>query len=454
MRARAMLAMVSVFAAGCVAPAALGIHASAAAARTRTFSCQGACLHIAMLSGAEPSIAVDPTNPQHVIVAAMQNVPPVYSPWIGFATTFDGGTTWTEGQPTGEPTNPTGPLASYNFAADAMVAFTKDGAPVIAALVAHQAPPFACSPLGFPCAGSPAAAFIFDLAVWVSNDGGKTFPQGSVIAHSQGPDAFFPGGRVDLGNLDRDVLVRDARTGELYILFTQRGAPTAPAGIADGYMEPFVARSLDGGRSWSTPIAVAHVPGYGVAIDALNGSVLVAFQDSTGSDTMWAITRSRDGGTTWGPPVVLGPRGASYTMGLSWFVKSGRQGALAIHMDGSSPQNITLNVSTDGGTTWNGGVTVFTSNASAHRLTTSSFDTWTGTGAVAALQPDGSQLAVAVAPLDGSIVGRPYNIPNSSFAPAEGYDYFGLASAGNLTYAAFPHGNYQIAVAALRVDES
>jgi hypothetical protein len=116
--------------------------------------------------------------------------------------------------------------------------------------------------------------------------------------------------------------------------------------------------SADGGKSWSKPADISNSPGISMdpAIAAgKDGSVVVAFTDTSGGDThpdVW-IVRSADGGKSWGKPVDV-----SNTPGESSApdVKVAPDGTIhVIWLDtsaGADSPDVWATASHDGGKTW------------------------------------------------------------------------------------------------------
>jgi len=95
---------------------------------------------------AEPSIAVNPANPLNVVTAYQEGrIADGGDATNGFATSFDGGATWTSGELPGLTTYP-GQGGVFQRASDAVVAFVVNGDTSLAFLpdggVTRMRPPF------------------------------------------------------------------------------------------------------------------------------------------------------------------------------------------------------------------------------------------------------------------------------------------------------------------------
>jgi hypothetical protein len=218
----------------------------------------------------EMSIAMDPADPLHLVATAKDYnytrlLPPngiestfsILGPLIVYATTFDGGLTWTEGY-LENLTDPLvtlpllGPVGNTNVhESDPVAVFGPDGQPLILTL------PYA----------SPSEP---GLILFHSDDGGLTFEARS---------------RPYNGNTDKQwIAVAD---GNIYVV-TLHSSGTG-----------FV-RSTDGGFTWSAPRKILNAV-YPWIDTGPNGEIYVtAF---TGSQFLF--TRSLDQGATWSPASSL-----------------------------------------------------------------------------------------------------------------------------------------------------
>ena len=150
-------------------------------------------------------------------------------------------------------------------------------------------------------------------------------------------------------------VARDAQ-GRLYCVFredglagrTDSGHGFSPVGVL------YVACSDDDGRTWSTPRVAVDNEGYddvGVGLTVMpDGSMLISYYSrfSAGGYSQAWVTRSTDGGLTWGPSIPTSEedtraRGAPLAMSngqilvpiyRSMFSKEGHQAIAAISEDG------------------------------------------------------------------------------------------------------------------------
>jgi hypothetical protein len=217
----------------------------------------------------EVALALDPANPLHLALAAkaynetrLLGPPPVIGDvLLTTAASFDGGLTWVETYP-----SPLTPLVgsipvgqSQGWQEDdPAIAIASDGG-VVAGTIRLQ---------GF---GDEALVF------YRSADGGRTFPQRTMIPMHPQPD--------------KPAMALDPSTGALYAAYN------GPGGFA---------ASRDGGRTWNVTALCACVdPFVDVARD---GTVYVSgFASFADGGIEVRVARSTDGGATWTQPVVVAP---------------------------------------------------------------------------------------------------------------------------------------------------
>jgi hypothetical protein len=321
-------------------------------------------------SEVEPSLAIDPRDPAHLIAAWQQDR------WsnggargIGAAMSRDGGRTWTASRPPfAACSGGSGPGTDYERASDPWVTFAADGTPFLGALVFDNT--------------RPRSAMVASR----SADGGLSWTAASVLIADDNRDVFndknsITGDPTDPG---RVYAVWDRVTGATVPTLPVGTGPVLLARTTDGVWEPSrsvfdpgpdnqtignvivvlpdgtlvdvfnlmtgvsklaavintatAIRSTDHGLTWSAPITIARMRAFGVrdpgndefirsgtalpqvAVDRGSGALYVVWEaaDDTGLDGI-VLSRSVDGGVTWSAPRQVNgvPRVAAFTPGVA-----------------------------------------------------------------------------------------------------------------------------------------
>jgi len=191
----------------------------------------------------EPAIAVNPTDPDNAVTTYQEGrVDTAGDQDNGFATTFDGGKTWTFGELPGLTGAVSGP---WNRASDPSVAFGPEGNVYASSLVFDE--------------GSSTAPS--GVAVNVSTDGGKTW----------GTPTYPDNQPTDNGD-DKDWIVVDQSAaaghhqGRVYVVWDRPSA-----GVLLSYSDDF-------GATWSNPSTVSAQFGVGaIPLVMPNGGLAVVF---------------------------------------------------------------------------------------------------------------------------------------------------------------------------------
>lgn len=360
----------------------------------------------------EPSIAVDPKNPAHLVGAWQQDR------WtnggsngIGTAVSFDGGSTWTPSAPRVSRCagGSAGNGGDYERASDPWVTFAADGTAFLSALAFD--------------ATTARSAIVASRSI----DGGITWSDPTVLRLDNDADVTN----------DKEAITADpADPGRVYVVWdrltglTQPNLPisTGPTWFTrttDGAWEPArpifdpgldaqtlgnviavlpdgtlvdafnlitntssdrptftlaVIRSTDKGQTWSAPILIAPMHGVGVedpsnerpvrsgtilpeiAVDRANGALYIVWEEVRPGQTFdgIALTTSRDGGLSWSAPALI--NGAPDTSAFTPTVAVAAGGAVGVtyydlrdtdFADASMFRTAAwLAVSYDGGGTW------------------------------------------------------------------------------------------------------
>jgi hypothetical protein len=239
----------------------------------------------------EPSIAVDPGNPNRLLVAAMYGVPFARGGtgiWVWRSS--DGGGSWTDG-PLEAPRMP-GVDVAPTFAADVISAFARDGSPLLASKA--DAPP-----LG---------------GTFLSRFGSDTLSVTSVPVYRNFVDSGA-GHRVlhDKPWLVVDHGERSRYRGSIYLSVGAVTAGLGPAGVNVNWTllgsQQLLAFSRDNGRTFSSPTVVADSSAFGgYLVVGPAGSLEIAYvriKNRDGAADAVFHRRSIDGGVTFEPPVTV-----------------------------------------------------------------------------------------------------------------------------------------------------
>jgi hypothetical protein len=284
----------------------------------------------------EPFVAVDPDRPSVVVaVFQMGRFPDGGAAAIGFAASDDGGATWTSGVLPGLTRAAGG---AYLRVSDPSVAFGPDGSAYASSIV-----------IGGPDRGGA-------IAVHLSDDHGRTWnPPVFLERTPAGAGGDFPRIAVDTGPAGRHV-------GRVYVTYVHRDraairwsddravtwSPRRFVSPGTGFVPNVVVgpkgdltvvyfllgpqqrrrlfsrTSRDGGTSFDPPVPVGvmrarasrGLRAAGVeetAVDPVKGTLFVVWEDASDRDDGLndvVLSRSHDGGSTWTPPTRVNPDGS------------------------------------------------------------------------------------------------------------------------------------------------
>jgi hypothetical protein len=348
-------------------------------------------------SEVEPSIAVNPANPNNLIAAWQQDR------WSnggargpGVAYSFDGGGTWTRtSTPMSRCSGGTGANA-FERASDPWVTFAPDG-------TAYQAA------LGINNVQNGDNAILVSR----STDGGRTWGPATTL-------------RRDAGNFfnDKEAITADPTNALFVYAVWDR--------IANNNAPTWFARTTDGGATWE-PARSIYDPGpnrqtiNNIVVVLPDGTLVLFFSElpttNNGPAPTLRVMRSADKGVTWSPPITIadlqtvgtvdpetgiGIRDASVIGSIA----AGANGVLAVtwqdsRFAGGAYDSIAFSRSTDGGVTWSAPTRI------------------NGNPAVRALIP-----SVAVA-ADGTIGVAYYDLRSNTADPATLLTDFWLATSAD-----------------------
>jgi hypothetical protein len=235
----------------------------------------------------EPSLAVDPADPQRLMAAWQQDRNPRGAALgILVASSHDGGTIW---RATGLPRLTSCAGGPYDLASDPALSIGAGGTAYLGSI-------------GVKVIGSgDNTSFDSDVLVSTSTDG-VTWGDPVVVASSDDPLVSF----------DKETILADAKVeGSAYAVFVRYTQPEP--GRPPRVDETDFARTSDGGRTWSAP-SLVYAGGtetqFHQLVELRSGALLDAFieaptlSDSPPLSARVAVLRSTDGGLTWSQPIT------------------------------------------------------------------------------------------------------------------------------------------------------
>ncbi len=337
-------------------------------------------------SEVEPMVAVDPTNPMHLVAAYQQDR------WndggdngdVGVVST-NGGAKWALSATQAAFTICTG--GTLDRASDPVVAFSSDGNTVYQSALAFNA-------------NGPAFGGTSSVQVSTSADGGKTWNTPVIVKEDTSTTVLN----------DKDWITADPTNRlKAYVVWDRLVSPSVNANpTAFNHVFAFrgpawFSETTDGGASWSAPKIIYDPGEYDQTIDneivapaagpaagdLLDGFTLIRTKGGKGNHQSAtydvAMLRSTDGGATWSAPTIVSPlvraeasslSGQPYRTGdvLPQFTTDPRNGNVyVVWQDGrfssSGQPKIAFSQSTDGGKTWSTPIEIDQAPSSAEAFT-------------------------------------------------------------------------------------
>lgn len=230
---------------------------------------------------AEPSLAVDPTNPRQLVATWLEQRAPDDIGHV-VAVSRDGGKSWARSL---LPTVVACTGGRYVRTSDPWVSIGRDGTVYVAALAIGSA---------------TSAGINHDIVVSVSRDHGSSW-EGPVVVHSG--TSTQP---------DKETVFADPRrAGVAYVVWAEY-----PAGetVEPSTNQVFFARTSDGGRTWSSPAAIyigkaeaqqnqLLMTAGGVLLDVFVEGSLPGTPHPPPLPEKIRVLRSTDQGQSWSPPI-------------------------------------------------------------------------------------------------------------------------------------------------------
>jgi len=222
----------------------------------------------------EPSVALDPSNPQQLVAGANDQLSSG-AVWLAVYTSSDAGLTWTNGL-----IPMTGTLGSFQDASDPAVVFSQNGT-------------LYYSGVAFNINTRYNTAVDGTVFVSKSTDDGSSFPLTTIVTS----------GSNRIGGIfnDKPYVGVDETTGlfagRVYVSWTRFTSSTTS--------DIMVAYSSDGGRSFSSPMKVSSslLNQGSVPVVGSDGTLYVLWNDLSNFQIMEA--RSTDGGVFFSSPVLV-----------------------------------------------------------------------------------------------------------------------------------------------------
>jgi len=232
-------------------------------------------------SNNEPSIAVNPLDPDNLAAGGNDYGTPNGDSWCGYYWSEDGGKNWTRGLIPGYPGGPFSVLTGYEGAGDAVVAFDSQGSVYYSGIAFKR--------INLPLRGIGRQSAIF---VAKSTDGGRTYPQVEIVFQAVTRASFH----------DKEWIAVDPETGYIFCVWALFSLYTKS--------QMLFSRSTDGGNSWSTPSVISditatefNVQGAGITVGS-EGRIHIIWIDFDNRQMRYTV--SSDHGSSFSEPRSIG----------------------------------------------------------------------------------------------------------------------------------------------------
>lgn len=311
----------------------------------------------------EPTVAINPSDPAHLVAAAMKGYNDslnVQQWWLTTYVSKDGGLTWSAAPlPGGMAAGPTHPLFAAGQIADPVLRFLADGTVLLAGFAADwkvkEDLPIA--------AGVLRAADVF---VARSTDGGATWPDIRILRYGAGAEAavWLRDNRDVVADAPVTPVFNDkpwlaaGSDGSVLLVWSDVQFPAIDSSLLLFGGDLWFSTSDDSGVTWTEPMLLVDGAVYpGLPAVLANGGLRVAFNDFLSGN--WVLASSDDVGETWSfqtavPQSQVGQRFSYVGSGLQVQNLSTHERLLmAFAAEGPGQTQVPmLAASDDGGQTW------------------------------------------------------------------------------------------------------
>jgi hypothetical protein len=278
--------------------------------------------------GNELSIAINPRNPQNILVTAKDYTPDYAGQctWDGIYATVDGGRTWKDQNVPGspwkrlqDPSEPLTPVSTFYCATDPVVAFGPDGT-AYWAVQPYQCDPLSGSKTGEgvipanPVSQATGASNGGGLNDWLwtcssyyvltSTDGGLTWPVDRIQQVAFGPRLEHDKGWISVAPDNTALLCWDHAPPSGTVLAVAGAQPPDIPNAPPVDNAIVCSQSKDQGKTWSAMTDMNQ--GWAGAYTWIDHDADNVAYDASVDGTNVIVSRSKDG-VAWEKPSVVGP---------------------------------------------------------------------------------------------------------------------------------------------------
>lgn len=290
--------------AGCIGPASETADPSGLLDALPSLACLSPCdvaLEQGKGSASEPTVAVNPRDPLHLVAGSIQWEPlgpGVDRAWLVAHVSRDGGATWeTRRLPGGLDVPPNHPLAGATQMADPWVGILPDGTVLYAGLAFHGARMQPAGGLLFP---------LVDLSAFVarSTDGGLTYPDVNVLERGAGGFSWVIAGPAEEAVFTPGAYADSTRLatgpeGTALLVWDWARIPSPDLTLEGFDIYLHAAVSTDSGRTWSQPVQLPQLWATNAAPAIAPDGTFYVGHDGGASEGEMSLAVSKDRGSTW-----------------------------------------------------------------------------------------------------------------------------------------------------------